>query len=279
MKTLLTDVHTHSTFSHDGKDSLESMLAAAAEKGLCFYGVSEHYDYDVYLGTGLKSWTDGNADEYFHTGRHLQEDYAGVLNVLIGYEYGYTDDPRGITEYANTSKKYQPDFVVNSVHCSRCGTDYYNKKPYYTADGKIRDKDEVYGEYLALIRRSLDVTYGYDIVGHIGYVTRYAPYTDRSLSMQKYQTQIDDILQTIIRKGKILEVNSSNKGGVTPYLPQREIIERYFQLGGRAVSFASDAHFTSRIAEGREKIVEMLKEIGFTYITVPCRGKYIKVEI
>lgn len=278
MQKLITDIHTHSTFSHDGKDSLEDMLAAAVEKGVCFYGVSEHYDYDVYLATGEKLRPMGIEEEYFHTARHLQEDYAGVLNVLVGLEYGYADDTRAHKAYLEVTEKYKPDFIVNSVH-SINGVDYFNKNPYYHADGTTRDKDEVYGEYLALIRRSLDAPYPYDIVAHLGYVTRYAPHEDKTLSFTRHQAQIDDILQTIIRKGKILEVNSSNRSGITPYLPQREIIERYFALGGRAISYASDTHHTARVIDKREKVVQTLKEIGFTYITVPCKGEYIKVEI
>jgi hypothetical protein len=45
------------------------------------------------------------------------------------------------------------------------------------------------------------------------------------------------------------------------------------------VSFGSDAHNHERIMEKRDEVVTALKEIGFTYITVPCRGEHIKVEI
>ena len=52
MKKILTDVHTHSTFSADGKSPLSDMLATAYGKGLGIYGVSEHFDYD-YLVNGI----------------------------------------------------------------------------------------------------------------------------------------------------------------------------------------------------------------------------------
>ena len=56
-------------------------------------------------------------------------------------------------------------------------------------------------------------------------------------------------------------------------------MRRYYQLGGRKISFGSDAHGPDRIAEKWDEVVAMLKNIGFTYITVPCRGEHIKVEI
>ena len=135
------------------------------------------------------------------------------------------------------------------------------------------------GRYFRLVRESLDAPYPYDIVGHIGYAARYVPFENKTISLEDFGEQIDDILLTIIQKDKILEINSANKTLPNRTIPSRNIIERYFELGGRKVSFGSDAHFVERIADKREEAVEMLKEIGFTYITVPFRGEHIKVEL
>lgn len=278
MQKFITDVHTHSTYSFDGKTDLQDMLKTALAKGVAFYGVAEHFDYDAYLFRGAHWVTD--AEEYFHGARHLQEDYEGCMNVLIGAEMGYSPDNRVQAFYQGLQEKYHPDFVVNSVH-ALSGNDYYHLSPFYMVNGKgeraLREKKEVYKEYLRLIRRSLDAPYSYDIVGHIGYLTRYAPYEDKEMKYADYTEEIDDILTTIIQKGKILELNTSRSNGI--FLPSREFLERYFALGGRLISYASDAHIATSVANGREEAVALLKEIGFTYITVPCKGEYIKVEI
>jgi len=62
-------------------------------------------------------------------------------------------------------------------------------------------------------------------------------------------------------------------------LPAEPILRRYYELGGRKISFGSDAHLTERIGDKREEVMEMLKKIGFTYVTVPFRGEYIKIEL
>ena len=278
MQKFITDVHTHSTYSFDGKTDLQDMLKTALAKGVAFYGVSEHFDYDAYLFRGDPVGTD--AEEYFHGARHLQEDFEGCMNVFIGGEFGYSQDARVQKFYQDLQEKYRPDFVVNSVHALD-GNDYYHQKPFYQTDetGKeiLRDKKEVYKEYLRLIRRSLDAPYSYDIVGHIGYLTRYAPYEDKRMTYADYKAEIDDILQTVIAKDKILELNTSKGKG--EFLPSKELLSRYFALGGRRVSYGSDAHSAEGVIKGREEAVALLKEIGFTYITVPCKGEYIKVEI
>lgn len=275
MHKFLTDLHTHTTFSYDGRDTAVEMLAHAQKQGIAFFGVSEHFDYDcdktLMHEAGCTDWLDIDAEEYFHTLRHLQEDYAGVMNVLVGAEFGYSKNADAQGRYVLTYEKYRPDYVINSVHCDG-GLDFAFTR--FT-----EDKATVYGRYLRLVRDSLDAAYPYDIVGHIGYIARYVPFEDKDFSLEEFAAEIDDILKTIIQKDKILEVNSSNKQLSNRTLPAEPILERYYQLGGRKISYGSDAHFKARIGDKREEVVAMLKSIGFTYLTVPYRGEHIKVEL
>ena len=271
----ITDIHTHSKYSCDGVDSLSDMLAAAQKKGVAFYGVSEHFDFELIYRPEEETVTD--AESYFHAARHLQEDYEGVMNVLVGVEFGFRPTARSYEQILAICKKYRPDFIVNSIH-SVNGVDYYYQKPYYR-DGVLRPQKEVYEEYLTVIEESLDAPYPYDIVGHIGYACRYAPYENKTLRVCDYQEQIDRILKKIIQKGKILEVNASSSGLDHQTLPSYELVQRYFELGGRLISYGSDAHACENIACNREEITAKLKQIGFTHITIPFHGDYIKVEL
>ena len=277
MAKFRTDLHTHSRFSHDGRNTLEEMLASAQEKGLTFFGVNEHFDGGYKLEYFPEKWQKellrerSVREEYFHHARHLQEDYEGVLNVLLGVEFGFDDDETVQKKYAEFFEKHRPDYAINSVH-GVDGKDYC----YCSLE---EGKEEVYGEYLRLVRRSLDAPYPYDIVGHIGYVARYVPFEDRKLCVAEFREQIDDILTAIIQKDKILEINSASKMTEQETLPDYDIVKRYFELGGRKVSFGSDAHFTDRICDKFDEVTAKLKEIGFTYLTVPCRGEHIKVEL
>ncbi len=272
----LTDMHTHSyPASHDAQDSLQDMLKAAQEKGIAFYGVSNHidYDYDMYQFTPEEREAVVNGDEeaYFHEARHLQEAYEGVMNVAVGAEFGFSQKPEVQKRYREFFEKYRPDFIINSLHCGS-GTDY--ARCVFT-----ESKAETYVGYLKLIRASLDAPYPYDIVGHIEYIVRYVPYAEREITLAEFGEQIDDILKTIIQKDKILEVNTATKNLPRISLPNRGILERYFALGGRKISYGSDAHGVGRLGDKRAEVVQMLKEIGFTYLTVPFKGEHIKVEL
>ena len=280
MERILTDLHTHTAFSPDGRGTMEEMLATAYSLGVEYYGLSEHFNFDMIVNNipldGVKPQTPVAA--YFQRARELQKEYEGKMRVLVGGEFGYTDNIEAAKMYQELVDTYQPDYIIQSVHNLAEG-DYAYGHGYTDEKGKVRDKQEVYEEYLGLVRRSLDVTYPYDILGHVSYCTRYAPYEDRRMRWQDFSKSLDDILLTVLRKDKILEINSSNKLGPSLTLPDTDVLERYYELGGRKISFGSDAHFPSRILEHREKVTDILRSIGYEYLTVPCKGTDIKVEI
>lgn len=273
----LTDIHNHSKFSTDGKSPLEDMVATAKAKGLRYFGISEHFDYD-FIAAGLKiqgfepPYTD--ADAYFKKAAELKAKYNDDnFTFLAGGELGYSDNPRCAEEYLRLIEKYSPDFIVNSVH-TVCGQDCYSPKYF---EGK--SKEQAYRKYFQAVKNSLNAPYRYDVVAHMGYCSRNAVYADPKLRYAEFSDIIDDILNTVVQKDKILEVNSSSRTAGSDFLPDTDILTRYFKLGGRAISFASDAHSTERICDKREKVVDALKKIGFTHITVPARTGRIKVEI
>ena len=273
---LLTDVHNHSKFSADGVSPLEDMVSTAKNKGLRYFGISEHFDND-YLALGLKinggpPFTD--ADGYFRKAAELKEKYNDSnFTFLAGGEFGFTQSNRCFDEYSRLLKKYSPDFVVNSVHTVDGRDCWYAE--YF--EGKT--KELAYRAYLDAVLKSLSAPYHYDIVAHLGYCSRNAKYPDPKLRYEDFRDIIDEILNTVAQNGKILEVNSSSRTAGSDFLPDVDILARYYELGGRLISFASDAHSTERICDKRDKVVAVLKKIGFTHITVPTRAGYVKVEI
>lgn len=273
---ILTDVHTHTTFSPDGADDIFSMVAEAERKKIAYYGIAEHVDYDYKVNKFLfdgkePEYTD--LDEYFSVARELQKRERGRIQLLVGLELGFTPNRAVIPLYNEIKGRYNPDFIVNSVHSDRY-SDYYFPQAFGG-----REKSVTYKEYFSLVLNSVKAPYDYDIIGHISYCSRYAPYDDAKVRYSDFKEEIDSVLKEIVFRGKILEVNSSASGSGGNFLPDRDILERYYALGGTRVSYASDAHGKGRIMDKREEVVSALKEIGFEYITVPVCGKYVEVPV
>ena len=271
----ITDVHTHTSFSGDSSTPMEEMLSTAKQKGVTVYGISDHFEH-YERGYG-KYWT--NPEAYFPYARVLQKEYEkeGRMTVLVGAEIGFRSEPKAVDTLREMIEIYRPDFIVNSVH----GISPALKEK----DGELPDKYQTYEWYLNLILKSLDAEYDYDIVGHIGFCVRYSEYKDRSMRYETHKETMDKIIRKIIEKDKILEVNGkftpARFEGDTPmfFVPEKDFLNAYYKAGGRLISYASDAHSAGGILQGREETIKALKEIGFNYLTVPCQGKRIQVEI
>lgn len=197
----------------------------------------------------------------------LDNDKNNTLTLAFGIEASYDSSPQARAAYQRTIEKYPFDVVINSVHCVD-GYDMYFKLGFL-----FKSKKRAYRRYLETILESLDAPYPYEVVAHIGYIAHGAPYRDKSLRYKDFPKEIDAVLNGIIERGKVLEINFHHD-----MAPSRDIIERYYELGGRKISYGSDAH-RGDICKCFDEACAMLKEIGFTHLSTFSRHQEVLVKI
>ncbi len=264
------DSHTHTWFSHDSKTSPETMVKTALELRLKYLAFTDHCDRDC-LFTSL-DWTQINLAEYTLAITALQEKYKDSgLYIAMGVEVGY--DKRAADRYISDFSQYNFDVIINSIHLVDLEDIY--RKEYFIG----KSKQVAYQLYLQAVYESLNAPYDFDIVGHLGYISRNAPYEDRSMPYAEFSELIDKILLKIIAMGKTLEVNSAVKTLPMLHLPDTDILIRYKELGGNNITFGSDAHQETRLAQNYQPICAELKELGFTHFTIYKQRKAYKVAI
>lgn len=134
---------------------------------------------------------------------------------------------------------------------------------------------KIYNRYLDLLIESLDVPYQYDIIGHLGYISRYAPYENPSLFQPQYFEKLDTFLKKVIAKDKTIEINTHIRDNPLKFLPEVPILNRYYELGGRKITFSSDAHRLHEVGSRYDLVVETTKSIGFKHWTVYKQHKSV----
>ncbi len=265
---MIADIHLHSSFSFDSDENIDNYIVKAKSLGEKVLGFTEHYDYDAYLlGEDLGLL---DIESYLPKIESLRQNNPD-MKILAGIELGYS--VLSVDKYKEIIKKYPFDHVVLSVHCLPVYGDFYNGTAFVG-----RNTRDVYEEYLQTILASINSDVDYDIIAHIGYCQRYAKDKSVKIDYDTYPKLIDEILTGIIKKGKCLEINTSFEG-VGDFLPDKSIIRRYISLGGKSLSFASDAHKADRYTEGKDAVISFLKSIGVEEMSYFSQRKEIRYKI
>lgn len=252
----MIDYHVHSLFSADCDVEMEIMCREAIKAGireLCF---TEHLDIDYPFGD-LPFTFDFEA--YHHRLEEMKQQFP-QLSIKKGIEIGYQQHV--LSENLDVLRRHSFDFVLSSVHV----VDGFD--PYYPSYFEGKTKKVAYRRYLEKVYESVTNFRTYSVIGHLGYVSRDAPYEDPELRYEDFPDEIDAILRELISSHRGLEVNTSGYR-YNPYpIPPLSILKRYRELGGEIVTLGSDAHFPKHLAFHFSDAQQLLEEAGFKYLTV-----------
>ncbi len=260
---ILSDYHVHSSFSGDSSVSPEAVIEQAISHGLQHLCLTDHMDYD---------YTDGDVcfefdpREYFRRLQPLKEKYRDQIDLCIGVELGLRPYLSG--RHHSLIFSYPFDFVIGSIHLVN------NRDPYFPSYFEGRDESDAYLEYFQCALQNLRAYSNFDTFGHLDYVVRYGPNQNRFYSYERYREILDEILRTLIRRDIGLEINTGGyRHGLEEPNPCREIIKRYRELGGRIITFGSDAHDPLFLGYQFDRAAALAKECGFTSYYIFRRRK------
>ena len=209
---------------------------------------------------------------------HLDLDYPGELDFTFdAQEYWCAYEPlRGSRLRLGVEIGLQPgtdersrafvaavpfDLVIGSIHMVG-GHDLYYKETYAG-----REKDDFYREYFAAMAEEIRANDFVDVLGHIDYICRYAPYDNPELSYGAFRPEIDSVLATAIETGKLLELNTNRLASRRAQKELAPIYRRYHELGGEYATLGSDAHKAGAIGANFAAARDLLDFCGLRLAT------------
>ena len=262
---ILSDQHLHSTYSGDGKETMENMVLAAIDKGLNHICFTEHmdigYPYEQAKGDLEPGVFDLNTDAYLYELLTLRAKYEDKIRICFGVEIGMQlSEVRANAIYA---KSHEFDLIIASLHVID-GLD-----PYYPEYYEGKSEEEAFGHYFDRIYENIVKFENFDILGHLDYIVRYGPNKDENYKYEQYRDAIDRILKFVIEHEKGIEINTAGiRKGLKCFHPTLDIIKRYKELGGEIITVGSDAHSAKGIASDFDRTEEALRECGFKYYSI-----------
>lgn len=254
---MIFDTHSHTAFSADSEMRAEDAIKKAAAQGIGLV-FTEHLDYDFPGETPFAF----DPEEYWRAYEGLRGDA-----LRLGVEIGMQPQTR------NRSRAFVGrvpfDAVIGSQHLLY-GSDVYDAE---TFAGHA--KDEAYLDYLHQMAENLRAHGDFiDILGHIDYICRYAPFANPELDEPQYADAIDAVLRAAIETDTVLELNTRRLGDARVREPLLPIYRRYRELGGRYVTFGSDAHEAGAIGAHFDVAARIAAAAGLTPCTF-CKRKII----
>lgn len=253
---MLLDCHNHSRFSFDSKELVPAACERAESLGLKAFALTDHCDM---VGGFSREFLRSNIARSAGELAAWREEHPGDCRMLCGMELGDPLDNQPLAEEMLSLAPF--DVVIGSVH-----TD--GKMDYYWGDYRsveTAELEESLGRYFDRILEM--VKWGqFDVLAHLTYPLRYiVGDAGRTVDLGRFSGTIDGIFRTIIQKGIALEVNVSGlRQKIGETLPGKELLARYFALGGRLVTLGSDAHRKEDIGAGIDAGEALLREVGFT---------------
>lgn len=262
----MIDQHMHSVFSPDSKVSVEQYLQVAKEKFNNEYiNLTDHCDITKNLGRSSISEIKSNFDKM----QASASKYNGI--VKMGIEVGYNVNcEEEITAFLNS---YDFSIILLSIH-----TNDLKVYPYSQSYRFDITTEEVLNDYFSQMKVGVSSNIDFDVLAHVGFVFRYLPTTINTL---EYMDKIRNILEILIEKDKVLEINTScvynyKYDGLTFYT---EVLKIYKELGGYKISLGSDAHALNCYCEHFEKTIELIKSIGFDELTIVKDRNHKQIKI
>jgi histidinol-phosphatase (PHP family) len=242
--TMIFDTHMHTEISSDSKMTIEQAILQAKALNIGIT-LTEHMDY-LYPRPEMFVF---DAAEYFNRyGRYRSSEV--LLGIEIGMQQACLEDNRKLVQ------SHPFDYVIGSIHVVE-GIDIYYENFYHG-----RSKQEVYESYFAAMAECLAA---YDFVhslGHIDYIARYAKVEDPEINYLQFKESIDKVLAVAVERGLAVEINTKReytKEALASIIP---IYRRFAELGGKLVTFGSDAHVAEGIGNQFKQAIDIAEGCG-----------------
>jgi len=270
----LTDYHIHSKCSDDGQNTMLEMALASHGKGVNMLCFTDHCDIDFQTGKPNPVCF-GHREK---TIKMYEEACAGApaeMTILMGMELG--EGNHDILRAKQIASSPELDFVLGSIHNLKGKTDFYEMK--YHDEEFCRKLIDVYMDELI----ELSMVDCFDVMAHIGYPVRYTRKAgiNVDINVKTYGEKLAQVLKNLIERGKGIEINCSGfrnplVGGTIPTL---DVLKLYKDLGGEIITVGSDAHNIDQAGTGLREGFDILRDLGYKYVTVFEKRKPRFVEI
>ncbi len=247
---MLADYHLHTSFSDDSVFPMEESIKQAIALGIQEVCYTEHIDY------GVKTELNCDCEAYWKEIRRCRELFGQQITIKGGMEFGIQTGT--VSVFKRTFQKYPFDFIIFSCH-QVDNMEFWNE-----CFQQGRSQKEYQERYYEEILKVMHLYEDFSVLGHLDLIRRYDPMGE--YPFHKVQDIIEEILRTVIKMGKGIEVNTCGyRYGLKDVSPSVRVLKMYSEFGGEILTIGSDAHKKEDVGCRLADTKSLLKDLGFQY--------------
>ncbi|MFO7795328.1 MAG: histidinol-phosphatase [Promethearchaeati archaeon] len=266
----LGDWHTHNYRCNHASGNLEDYIFNASKKNLGIIGLSDHFPahYSKLDNTlRLKQFAMKNkeVEDYIREAIKLKQKYRNMIKVKIGFEIGYLYGKEDKYIHRLRELNGKIDYIIGSVHTIRLNNKYWGIK---NDDLKYLinkfGANFIYSKYFKIIAAMLlSENFNLDIIGHLDYIKNG---NENSRLNELILKKIEEITPYIKEKGVAVEINTQGlRNGYKKLYPCKKVLKLLYD-NAIPIVLSSDAHDPLDVGYGFEKVINLIKKIGFRSI-------------
>jgi histidinol-phosphatase (PHP family) len=264
------DNHVHSEWSWDTPytTSMEKTCRLALERGLPAVAFTEHVDFTDWLDDDTPPSPSVSIAGRHHVGPLDVEGYlASVercrdrfpdLRILTGIEAGEPHWFRAGVAAVLAQGSFER--VLGSLHSARDGDRVVGVDRMFA---RLPAADVVRA-YLTEILALIDGSDVFQVLAHCDFPRRQWPRSAGTFREEDFEEEYRAVFRALATSGRALEINTRSP------LWSAQLLTWWYQAGGEAVSFGSDAHEAVRVGARFDLAVDVVEAAGFR----PGRDRY-----
>jgi histidinol-phosphatase (PHP family) len=281
----LEDWHTHNECCHHAIGSIEDYIKSAIGLNLRTIGISDHFPYEFLEGIENIPYNEyaitlPEIENYISTAEKLKEKYNEDIIVRIGFEIDYFKNQESALNNNLTPIEKRLDFILGSIHIlnffdGRGAWGFDDSR--FRKDYKFYGVDRVYIFYFRTLQKMLNSRkFDFDIIAHFDLPKKF---NDIPNDKEIVNNEMMKTLELIKKRNLVMEINTGGlRKDCKEQYPSEIIINEMYSLD-IPILLGSDAHNPEVIAWKFEKMIKMLKGIGYNQLTHFNKRKMTLFEI
>ncbi|WP_249933123.1 PHP domain-containing protein [Blastococcus sp. CCUG 61487] len=253
-------MHTHWSWDTGDASTMRRACERAIQQGIPGIAFTEHLDFTVWQAEDLateRGLTDRfpaqqlpiDVEGYFAELAEVRDRFP-ELRILSGVEAG---EPHLFAASIASHLRDAPvDRILGSLH----SLDDWGR---LVGVGRLlhQDADATMRRYLSEMVRMIEGSDVFQVLAHADFPRRYWPGGSHRYVEKNFEEEYREVFRALAGSGRALEINTTSP------LASADQMRWFYEAGGEAVSFGSDAHTPSAVGQKFDLAVDVVEAAGF----------------